>query len=310
MKSRLSNNPNVLTCDVSFINHQNHHHMKKQLFTLVSAWMFCTVSVKAQITLDFTVDSTIYGYYFYPTKISDNETKYVFLDTTTNSFSLYNLDMTPFLIDISVPHQIFNSDGTGGGFFYHIMYITRSLFDCDSSTIEYLYSAQDEPYQPLWIIRTDGTVLLHADSSRGPYCLGCPGGTTLQRPILNTENGAKLFIMKHPIPGYSINHISVYSLCGSLPNAYDFRLDLAANYVELFPNPSSMQLNFNVTLPDNLNEYSLIIFDSHAHQLTNEKLGNSRMFSVDVRQYDSGTYYYSFASKDNVIQSGKFQIIR
>jgi len=286
--------------------------MKKQLLLIASSLVLCTASVNAQITLDFTVDSTLYGYYFYPAKINANETKYVFLDTASNTFSLYNLDMTPFLANISVPHPIFNSDGSGGGYFYHIMYLTRSLFDCDSTNIEYLYSAQDEPYQPLWVIRTDGTVLLYADSSRGPYCLGCPGGTTLQRPILNTEIGTKLFIMKHPIPGYSINRISVYSLCGTLPNdIYDFQLEQGANYIEVFPNPSSKQLNFKISPPDNFSEYDIIIFNSHAQEVKRHNLrisGNA--FSVDMQPFDSGIYYYSLTSKNKVIQTGKFELIK
>ncbi|HXH19675.1 MAG TPA: T9SS type A sorting domain-containing protein [Chitinophagales bacterium] len=274
--------------------------MKKQVVIIASAWMLSIGSIKAQITLDFTVDSTIYGYYFYPTKISDNETKYVFLDTVNNTFSLYNLDLTPFLTNITPPDSIFD-----GLFFYHIMYITRSLFDCDSTNIEYLFSSQNAPGQPLWIARTDGTILFYADSAQGPYCLGCPGGTTLQRPVLNTENGAKLFIMKYSHPG--ITNISVYSLCGKLPNGseeFEFKSH-QASYIDVFPNPSAMQLNFAIMLPDNINNYELIILNSNSQEVMRERILKTE-FSIDVGDYSSGTYYYSLASKNGVLQTGKF----
>lgn len=271
----------------------------------IIAFVLCLTYTNAQITLDFTVDSTIYGYYFYPTKISDHETKYVFLDTASNTFSLFNLDMTPFLLDVSVPAELDN-----GNFFYHVMYITRTLFDCDSTNIEYFFAAQNEPWQPLWIIRTDGTVLFYADSSRGPYCLGCPGGTTLQRPILKTESGTKLFIMKNP--GVGVTNISVYSLCGTLPTIDEFDFaDGTDSYVEIFPNPGADQLNFKVTSPSNLNDYELVILNTNAHEIERKSVnsdGNS--ISLDVRIYPSGTYYYSLISGKKVAQAGKFVLTK
>lgn len=118
--------------------------------------------------------------------------------------------------------------------------------------------------------------------------------------------------MKNPIPGFSINNISVYSLCGSLPNdIYDFNLEQGVNYVEVFPNPSSMQLNFKVSLPDNLNDYELMIFNSNSRECKREKIGVSgTIYSFDVRGYSSGTYFYSLASKNKVVQTGKFILVK
>jgi hypothetical protein len=279
--------------------------------TLRFAFLFLCIFSKAcfsQITLEHTVDSTLYGYYFYPTKISANETKYVFLDTATNTFSLFNLDFTPFLTNIIVPSPI---KDTVNGFtvFYHIMYITRTLFDCDSTNIEYLYSAQNDPWLPLWVQRTDGTTLLHVDSTRGPYCLGCPGGTTLLRPILTTEQGTKLVLMKNP--GVGVTNISVYSLCGSLPsNEYEI-VDQKNGTVEVFPNPSASKVYFNINYPDNINTYSLTVLNNSSGIVSRLSLKSSiKTYSIDTFTYSNGIYYYSLMDEktNTIIDTGSFII--
>jgi len=281
--------------------------MKTKFLILVCACLFGTTQVKAQITLDINIDTNGLGYVWYPAKISNNETKFVFLDTINDKFSLYNLDLTPFLTNIPVPYSLCNN-----GYFYHIMYITRTLFDCDSTNIEYLFAAQNQIFKPLWVMRTDGTVLLYADSAQGPYCLGCPGGTTFIKPILQTENGTKLIVMKC-INQTGIYKHSIYSLCGTLPvgeDEFDFT-NQQQEYVRIFPNPTTMQLNFQIMLPDNLNQYELVILDSESKELRRQKVEIlTNYFSIDVNSYSSGTYYFSLISKDKILQTGKFIITK
>src|SRR3972149_7170144 len=104
--------------------------MKNTITIIASILMLGTANIKAQITLDNIVDSVNRGDDFYMARISPTETKYVFLDTVTNTFSLYNMDFTPFMTNIAVPEP------------FDIMtypmqpiYITRALFDCDTSNI-------------------------------------------------------------------------------------------------------------------------------------------------------------------------------
>lgn len=276
---------------------------------MMSMCLFNSSISKAQITFDYTVDSTFYGYLFYPAKIGNNETKYVFLDTVANVFSLYNIDFSPFLLNISVPHPLHSFAGPYE-YFYHIMYISRTLFDCDSTNIEYLFSSQDDPFHPLWVMRTDGTVLFLADSSRAPYCLGCPGGTSLLRPILETELGTKLVIMKDYQTTTGARNISFYSLCGSLPNGiqeFDFTGQGQQNFVKVFPNPNAGELSFDVSVPDNLNNYELRIVDNNLRELRSQKIKNNQsIYHLNVNDFATGTYYYSLSSNKTILQSGKF----
>src|ERR1043165_3471513 len=57
----------------------------------------------AQITLQHILDSTYIGNRFYCTDVGNNDFKYVFLNAVSNSFSLYNMDMTPYLTNIHIP---------------------------------------------------------------------------------------------------------------------------------------------------------------------------------------------------------------
>jgi len=161
----------------------------------------------AQITLQFEFDSTTINT-FYCTDIGNNEFKYVFEDTKTNSFSLYNMDMSSFITDIHIP----SSDSIIKG--WSVLYITRTLFDCDSSNIEYVYENAIDAHR-FSIFRTDGIMLFQLDSANGPYSYGgVQGGAYDFRPIQNTSDGTKLFLQK--LLGQDHFKLLIYSLCGKL----------------------------------------------------------------------------------------------
>jgi len=102
---------------------------------LIPILLFAFQPIKAQITLDAIVEPLGIGYDFYTVQISENETKYFQADTSTNTFDLYNMDFSPFLTDIEVPEP-FNITSAAP---MQALYISRTLFDCDSTNIEYAY---------------------------------------------------------------------------------------------------------------------------------------------------------------------------
>ncbi|GIV35569.1 MAG: hypothetical protein KatS3mg031_3104 [Chitinophagales bacterium] len=274
--------------------------MKKQLLFIASALMLNAIVMKAQIIpLDTIVSSRLIGYDFYTVQISADETKYFFSDTITNTFSLYNLDFTPFMENIPVPEPFaMNSSAR-----MQVVYITRTLFDCDSTNIEYAYYAPTNSNKPFRIMRTDGTVLLYVDSANGPYCSGgCLGFTDVVVPIRKTSDGTKLFVQKYT----PAQQIYIYSLCGDLPvEIFDFKQE--QSFIKVFPNPASEQLTFQINLPDNKNEYELVILDNNAKEIQREKINYwDNRYTVDVSRLNSGTYYYTLRTKYKPYQSGKF----
>lgn len=248
---------------------------------------------------DHEVDSISLAYQFKSVQISETETKYFFADTTTNTFSLFNMDFTPFLLNISVPEPF---DLTGNVF--QALYITRGLFDCDTSNIEYMYTSLSNNNKPFKIMRTDGTILFELDSANSPYCLGnCLGLSDAIRPIVNTSSGAKLFLQRYVL-GYQ--QILIYSLCGLLPNDIFENIINGNDYVSVFPNPNSGIARFSINLPDNINEYKLVITTGNGKVIKCENLSRSiNNLTLNIENYASGTYYYYLSSKDKNIQSGK-----
>lgn len=62
--------------------------------------LFMSHFSSAQIILDNVVSPQIgIGEDFFTVQISSTETKYLFEDTLTNTFSLYNMDFTSFLVN-------------------------------------------------------------------------------------------------------------------------------------------------------------------------------------------------------------------
>ncbi len=278
--------------------------MKKLLLITTGMLMLFTVSVKAQITLDTIITPTIsMGDDFYLAQISATETKYVLLNTLNNTFGLYNMDFTPFMTNISVPQPF----GQGTNSFMQALYITRSLFDCDSTNIEYAYYSPKDIAKGFRVIRTDGTVLFSLDTANGPYCIGdCLGMTDVVVPIRNTSDGAKLYLQK-PHPTQQIRQIYIYSLCGELPtDVFDFTQYNQAS-VKIFPNPSSGQLTFQIRLLDNLQDYELAVIDNNGAVVKREKVNSQKVdYAIDVSNFSNGSYFYSLSARSKSYKSGKF----
>jgi hypothetical protein len=215
------------------------------------------------------------------------------------------MDFTPFITNIAVPDPW---GWTNSNAHYEAFYITRALFDCDTSNIEFAFSAPVAfmDYKPFRIYRTDGTLLFQRDSSVLVYCAGdCGnGGESTITSIVNTSSGTKMVLTSYA-SGNEQNF--VYSLCGTLPaNVYEHS-QYNQSYVTVFPNPSSSTFTFKINPPDNMNEYELVIVDNKAREVKREKVNSqNRNYVLDASNMSNGTYFYSLCTKNKSLQSGKF----
>jgi len=282
--------------------------MKKIIPIIAIAFLCSMGSLKAQITLQFTFDSVENSKDAYEvpyiTDIGNNEFKFVFMNSIQNSFSLYNMDMSPYMTNIQIPST---GDSLTQGF--SVIYITKTLFDCDSTNIEYVFSDPISGRKPFYVYRTDGTLLLKVDSSDGPYEYGgYTGGSFNITPIVNTPSGAKLFLQRLEPTG--VLNLLVYSLCGTVPvSVYNFPGN--GNYVKIYPNPASMVLNFEINAPNNREEFDLVIFDATGKEYNRVNLASiQNKYALDVSKLSSGTYIYSLTTKDKAYQTGKFVITK
>lgn len=275
--------------------------MKKNVSYL---FLLLSVSLYGQITYEHT-----YPFVNGPSMariqlvdIGNNDYKYIYSDYLTNELKIFNIDHTPFLT-IAVPISLIDHNE------YNIGYVTKSLFDCDTTMIEYAIMA-GQYRRNFYIYRQDGTLLFQRDSTLAPWCFGCFNGSSDVRPIVNTPSGTKLFIAKADTMGF-VNTVDVYSLCGSLPqDIFDFK-PASNQVINVFPNPSKNQIQFQFQFHDNFRNYELVIYNSTSNVLKTVKLINStNEYILDNSLFSSGLYYYSLNSENMVIESGKFIIAK
>lgn len=281
--------------------------MKKFLFII--AVLLSTVCSKAQVTLEHTylTSATAIGGEFFITNLGNNNYKYVVHDYDSSRFSLFNLDHTPFLLNVST---VISSNATNS-IYYRLGYITSTLFDCDSTNIEFammLNSPNPTAHPNFAIYRTDGSTIFSKDTVGTAFCVGCGSGSWEMHPVMNTPAGAKLYLFNYNIQDVQQNF--VYSLCGEMPvnitEIHQFN-----SFVKVFPNPTSHVINFEINAPSNFEEYELSIFNSAFQSIkTNSFRGANSKISLDDQSLSSGTYFYSLQNKSKVVQTGKFVFVK
>lgn len=270
----------------------------KILLTL-TLWLSFQIS-SGQITLDYSDNNNTYGlgWTFYPVDIDNNETKYFFMDTVNNQFTLYNMNFTPFMSNIQIPGS-YNVN-------YSVMYLSRRLFDCDSSNIEYMYSAPFVPSSTLKILRTNGNVLFSKDSTIALYSIGALGGSNDMRPIRKTSAGTKMFLGKY-VPSNTNNNIQnqVYSLCGALPQGYAEIFNPLVSAAKVYPNPTTNEVVFEINIPSNVSKYDLTLYDLNGKTIIKVQDLKSNRHSLDISAFNSGVYFYSLTSDNKPFATGK-----
>ena len=252
----------------------------------------------AQFIHEHTYTIPIGGEAVFITDLGNNNLKYVMIDYYGNEFSLFNLDHSSFISNIQLPLP------TDSFAYYQVGYITSSLFDCDSSTIEYALMNQfPDNNGKFMVYRTDGTQLFSRDSVSVQYGYGYNVGSVEIHGIENTPAGTKLFLFNQN------REIFVYSLCGILPDAL-IEFNESGSYVQLFPNPSTNQVNFQITCPNKNEVFDLTICDLSFKPIKTYKVSDSNHnIFLNNESLSSGSYIYYLKNRHKIFQTGKFLLI-
>jgi len=259
--------------------------------------MAASIQSIGQITFEHTYSIQFGMEGLFLTNIGNNNYKWVIYDYWKDKFSLYNIDHSPFMLN--VPLAISSDSGRK----YTIGYISNSLFDCDTSTLEYaIFSPGVRDTLNFYICRTDGTILFSRDSVTIPYGIGYNNGSVEIRGIYKTNVGTKMVLFNRKLDCF------VYSLCGNLLDKLT-EITSSTDFVKVFPVPSSNEINFSVVAPDNLEQYELIIFNAQFQTIRSLFLepGKSE-YNLNCSSLSSGGYFYSLQGKNKIVQSGKFII--
>ncbi len=276
---------------------------KKIKFNLILIFLFLRISLFGQITYEHS-----YPYAHSPsadrvqlTDIGNDDFKYFYTDYLSNELKIFNIDHSIFA-NILVPVALINEQE------YVVSFVTKSLFDCDTSKFEYAILPVNWR-RTLYIYREDGTLLFSRDSTVATYCIGCFSGSHDIRPIVNTSSGAKLFLAKNDINGYQMQ-VDVYSLCGTLPLTQPDAISANIGSVLVYPNPNHrMLMNFKINNARQFYQGYIEIYDSNAKLIdTIVILNRETEYIFDCSNRASGMYTYRFISNNTVVEFGKFII--
>jgi hypothetical protein len=288
----------------------------KRLFLFLAFGSFL-FKVSAQVSLEHVFSTTTQqalGFQeLWLTDLGNGNYKYVIYTygfTSYGRLDIYNPDYSPYMLNVTVPVV---SDSTG--YAYRVGYVTTTLFDCDSTNIEFavmLDTPHPNAYPNTAIYRTDGTLIFSKDSVGTYFCVGCGSGSWETHPIMNTSTGAKMYLWYY---GDSLGNFDqnghvlytlVYGLCGTLPERID-EINQLNSFVRAFPNPSSSQINFEISAPSHMEHYELTILNSAFQPVKTHLIkGENVKMIFNGEGCSSGVYFYSLRSKNKVFQTGKF----
>lgn len=250
------------------------------------------MNTKAQISLEHTFAGNSSGFYnrFLYLDIGGNDYKYVIINYSTSKVDIYNLDYTPFQINITTALSLEQ---------YDIAYISKNLFDCDDSTIEYGLMNDSS----VNVYRLDGTLLFSRSDVVAPYCFGCNNGSTSVKPIINTPNGTKLILQDN-----NTHATFVYSLCGELPLSLDAWEN--GDSVTIFPVPTGEDgtLNFKINLPNYMTNNRIDVYNLNMQKLDTIEIIESNSTFSKKYNFAPGVYLYTLKSSGQIIKTGKFII--
>jgi len=288
--------------------------MKKLLTSaLLSCFVFCA---EAQVTLENIYPNTISVPKFLMFAQLDSSTyKYILFDQQNSQFTIYNLNHSIYL-NVLIPITFVSGISQ-----YQIAYVTKSLFDCDTSNIEYALSFLGNGFptsypKRFYVYRTNGTQLENIDSvCFMNFSTGQQFGPLYNAPIVNTPIGTKLIL--RCVDGST----RVYSVCGNLPcaecvfgngpllnNGDDVSINKLPNP---FPNPTDNSTTIPYTLPEGENTGELVFYDAAGKEIKRFKVDKTfTQIIISSADLAPGTYYYHLQTAKNTSEGKTLVVIK
>ena len=286
--------------------------MKKLFLGLL---LIAGISSEAQITLEHTYPNTGNGNFLMFTQLDATTYKYIDFEPQSSQFTIYNLNHSLYL-NVNIPITF-----VSGSAQYQIAFVTKSLFDCDTSSIEYALSflGDGSPFtypKKFYVFRTNGTQLANIDSCCFMnYSNGWQYGPLYNEPIVNTPTGTKIIL--RCLDGSS----RIYSVCGSLPcqDCSSFTTTGIATYtnhpkegsITNYPNPSSGQTTIEYELPQGATIADLVFYDMAGREVKRYKVSNAfKDILISTDELAAGTYYYQLQTAGGFKAGKKMVVIK
>jgi len=212
---------------------------------------------------------------------------------------IYNLDLSLYT-SFDYPDLDFN---------FGALYITTSLFDCDSTQIEYLISGGTSDSSFTRIYHEDGSILLDLP---GYGFFSSTNFTDTEVHIASDENGSYALFSS----GFLSNEVVMYRFCGQVPQALARESDgtILSGIMEqennvgfdLYPNPAGEIVKFEYDLQGH-KKANLQIFNTSGQLMKELMLGQAFDFiRLNISDLEQGTYIARITTDDGFELSEKF----
>jgi len=248
---------------------------------------------QGQITLEHTYSGVSAGYVQLPLA----GYKYFVMDVTNNQCRLYNNDHSLWkTITLSIPANYF---------LYDIAYVSENLFNTDNS-IELLYVSYN--YNSTGGYYTYDTRIA---TETGNVLLSVPGGG--YSAVYNAQTGSKLFIWVYDYSQtvYTVNTM-IYSIPGQIvTDMPEVSAGKTGSLGSAFPNPATDVVTIPYTLPTDINQAELKLYDGNGNMLrifrVDRTFDNIRMQAGDL---PNGMYFYRLEANGYKSESNTLIISR
>ena len=266
--------------------------MKK--FKITSILLVFVLLANSQIVLENTYQNASFwgaDRDFGLTDLGDSLVKYYLIDYYNSSFTLYNLDHSIYK-HISIPDNYANGK-------YRVQYITSSLFDCDSTNVEYMVSF-GHPINRLKIYRENNSLIFLRDSTSSVESIN-------KRTIRNTPDGAKMIL------DFLDGKVEVYDLCGNVMVSIKSieAQNHEGNLSNPYPNPAIKHVKVEYKLPRNQNQGQIILYSQNGVELQRYNVDNTfNHLIISVNDLPQGAYYYSLVTNNGSIGTKKIIVIK
>lgn len=231
---------------------------------------------------------------FYMVDLELNGYKYVALDKTAMTVTLYNMDHTVWkTIPLSNASDISTSPNGKD-----VLYISQHLFDLDDG-VELMFVSQGSGQFNTELVNEDGSILQSYWACFPGVFINAPQE---QQPIYNTPNGTKMILSE------TTGAATVWSLPGHLQDCCDSGFGIGQSPSQcalVVPNPATTAIM--VELARGLDLVSPV-FEVHdaLGALIMERPLDSYSTSVPLPQLASATYTYRIIDQGRVLCTGRF----
>lgn len=242
--------------------------------------------------------------------LSDNEPAIMIYQQTAELLELYNTDLT-LITSIDIPVEYVGSGQ------YNLFHPSRTLFDCDSTNIEYLISHGSMNISEAFvrIIRDDGTVLFNLPEHTFGDETVIGGNPSFGAAMVEDEQGVVFGFFNDVFPD---GPTSLYRSCGSIPkncrpcningiSVGENGMAPPLNEYLLYPNPGNNQFAIEYDLPLNYSQARLILVNMNGQVVLEKKVGPSMNYIlVNTSNLASGRYQVVLSAEDGVLISASY----